>query len=487
MGSGIRREAIGSRGMGPSTESGVSQRLALRSASELRDRLAVGDSTALEVAEACLAQVEEHNDDLNAVVTFNDRFLEDARALDVRRAAGDAVGPLFGLPVGIKDVTPVAGLRTTYGSAVYADHVPAADALVVERLRGAGALILGKTNCPEFAAGGATFNDVFGRTRNPWNRDKTPGGSTGGGAVGLATGMIALAEGTDLGGSLRIPASFCGVCGIRPSPGLIPTLPSDYLYDPFQVTGPMARTVTDLGLALDALSGPDARSPLSQPVSGRQFEKAAISGEVEGLTIAYCPDTVGIGIDPDVEAVCRSAVESLADAGASVQEIPLDLSYAWQAFLDFRGYWFVSQMRNRMEHLDAFGPNVGGNIRSGLAITAEALGAAEGARSRLWTEFAEFFGRFDALVTPCMAVPPFDVESNYPETVAGRPMDTYIDWVAPTFVLSLTSLPVVCVPAGLDSNRLPVGLQVMGPQFGEERALLVAAAIQRARPLGQPV
>jgi amidase len=461
--------------------------LALKPATEIRDGLAAGECTAVDVAEASLAQVAEHNDRLNAVVTFNERFLDDARALDERRARGEEVGPLFGLPVGIKDVTPVAGLRTTYGSTAYADHVPTEDALVVERLRDAGALILGKTNCPEFAAGGATFNDVFGRTRNPWNLDKTPGGSTGGGAAGLVTGMIALAEGTDLGGSLRIPASFSGVCGIRPSPGLIPTVPADYLYDPFQVTGPMARQVSDLGLALDALSGPDPRSPLSQPTAGRDFEWAARNGNVEGMRFAYCPDAVGIGIDPEVEAVCRAAAESLADSGAVVEEISLDLSYAWQAFLDFRGYWFVAQMRNRTEHMDSFGPNVAGNIRSGMSVTAEALGAAEGARGQLWTEFAAFFGRFDALLTPCMAVPPFDVESNYPVTVAGRPMKTYIDWVAPTFVLSLTSLPVACVPAGLDPSGLPVGLQVMGPQFGEERALAVAAAVQRSNPLGSPL
>ena len=227
---------------------------ALHSATTLRSKLHAGETTALEVAEACLAQVVTHNERLNAVVTLNDDFVKHALALDAAREAGEEPGPLFGLPVGIKDVTPVAGLRTTYGSPPYADHVPEADALVVERLRAAGALILGKTNCPEFAAGGNTFNEVFGRTRNPWDITRSAGGSTGGGAVGLATGMIALAEGTDLGGSLRIPASFNGVCGIRPSPGLVPTWPSDYLYDPFQVTGPMARTVADLGLALDAMA-----------------------------------------------------------------------------------------------------------------------------------------------------------------------------------------------------------------------------------------
>jgi amidase len=460
--------------------------LALKPAHEIRDLLGRGEVSAVEVVDACLGQLDAHNPELNAVVTLNERVRDDARALDGRRAAGEPMGPLFGLPVGIKDVTPVAGLRTTYGSPVYADHVPEEDALVVERLRGAGAVILGKTNCPEFAAGGNTFNEVFGRTRNPWNPERSAGGSTGGGAVGLATGMIALAEGTDLGGSLRIPASFCGVVGLRPSPGLVPTYPSDYLWDGFQVTGPMARTATDVALMLGAVAGPTPRSPVHHPVAGRDFVGAARRASVDGLKLAYCPDAVGIGIDRGIEAVCRSAAEALEAAGATVEEVALDLSYARQAFLDFRGYWFVAHMRDRMQHLDDFGANVAGNIRSGLEVTTQALADAEHARARLWEEFRTFFETFDALLTPCMAVPPFDVEQNYPSTVAGREMKTYIDWVAPTFVLSLASLPVACAPAGLDPSGLPAGLQIVGPQFGEERALEVAAALQAAVPIGPP-
>ena len=224
----------------------------------------------VEIIEACLARIDRVNGVLNAIVTLNDRALDDARALEQRVMRGE-IGPLCGVPVGIKDVTPVGGLRTTYGSPVYADHVPAEDALVVKRLRDAGAIIMGKTNCPEFAAGGNTFNDVFGRTRNPYDPSKSAGGSTGGGAAALATGMIALAEGTDLGGSLRIPASFCGVAGMRPSAGLVPTFPSDYLWDTLQVTGALARSAQDIALALDAIAGPSDLSPISQPISGRDF------------------------------------------------------------------------------------------------------------------------------------------------------------------------------------------------------------------------
>lgn len=460
--------------------------LATRSATELRSLLGNREISAVEVVEACLARVEAHNPTLNAVVTLNERALDDARALDERTARGEEEGPLHGLPVGIKDVTPVAGLRTTYGSPVYADHVPEEDALVVRRLREAGAVILGKTNCPEFAAGGNTFNEVFGRTRNPWDTERSAGGSTGGGAVGLATGMIALAEGTDLGGSLRIPASFCGVVGLRPSPGLVPTYPSDYLWDAFQVTGPMARTAGDVALMLQAVCGPSRRSPVVQPAAGRDFVAAVEVGPGEDFRVAYCPDAVGIGIDAQIESVCREAVGALKGLGVTVDEVELDLAYAWQAFLDFRGYWFVSQMRSRMEHLDEFGSAVAGNIRSGLEVTAESLGAAEEARARLWHEFHDFFETYDALLTPCMAVPPFPVEQDYPETVAGRPMESYIDWVAPTFILSLTSLPVACVPAGLDPEGLPVGLQIMGPPLGEEAVLALAAGVQSVCPVGLP-
>src|SRR3989441_2750428 len=245
--------------------------LADHSATELARLVASREVSPVEVVEACLARVERYNPAVNAVVTLNPRALDDAGELELRLVRGEEVGLLAGLPVGIKDVTPVAGLRTTYGSPLYRDHVPADDALVVRRLREAGAVILGKTNCPEFAAGGNTFNEVFGRTRNPWDPTRSAGGSTGGGAAGLVTGMITLAEGTDLGGSLRIPASFCGVVGLRPSVGLIPTYPADWAWDTLQVEGPMARTAQAVALMLQAVAGASPLSPPSQATPLRQF------------------------------------------------------------------------------------------------------------------------------------------------------------------------------------------------------------------------
>ena len=452
------------------------------SATELRRRVAAREITVAESVEACLERVKQHNPALNAIVTLNPDALDDAVQLDRKIRKGDDPGPLCGLTVGIKDVTPVAGLRTTFGSPIYANHIAKEDAVVVRRLREAGAVILGKTNCPEFAAGANTFNEVFGRTRNPWDSTKSAGGSTGGGAAALATGMIALAEGTDLGGSLRIPAAFCGVTGLRPSVGLVPTHPTDWVWDTLQVTGPMARTPEDVALMLQSIAGPDERSPLTQPIDGRDFVRGARAAR-RNVRVAYCSEIAGIHVDPGVERICREAAFALAGQGINVEEIQLDLSAARPAFLSLRGLWFVTQMFGRLDMQDRFGPNVAGNVRSGLEVTARELAAAESYRAQLWHQLRTLFEKYDHLLTPCVAVPPFPVEQNYPDTIAGKPMETYIDWIAPTFVLSLSGLPVACVPAGLDSNGMPVGLQIAGGQFGEEDVLALAAQIHRLRTL----
>lgn len=450
--------------------------IAFFSAAELRRLMGRRELSPVDVVQACLDQVERRNGTVNALVTLNPQAIDEARRLE----SASEKGLLYGLPVGIKDVTPTAGLRTTYGSPLYRDHVPQQDGLIVQRLKQAGAIVLGKTNVPEFAAGGNTFNQVFGPTRNPWDVRLTAGGSTGGGAAALAAGMIALADGTDLGGSLRMPASFCGVVGLRPSPGLVPTVPSDYLWDTLQVSGGLGRSVEDVALFLQATAGPSPFCPLSQPVKGRDFVAAVQSGIPRRL--AYCPDIARIGIDPDVESVCRQAAFELSQAGASIEETDLDLSFARSAFLALRGYWMVAHHRQRIDSLGQMGSNLAGNIRAGLKLEAQQLGQAEQDRSRLWQTMAEFFEDFDLLLTPTMAVPPFPVEQNFPESIAGKPMQTYVDWFAPTFVLSLTSLPVASVPCGLDSQGLPVGLQIAGPPLGEEKVLALGKKVQEGAP-----
>ncbi len=442
--------------------------------------------SAVELVEAAIRRVEALNPRLNAIVTLSDKALEEAREADRRLRRDFNSVPLCGLPVGIKDVTPVAGLRTTFGSPVYADHVAEEDALVVRRLRRAGAVILGKTNTPEFAAGGHTFNEVFGPSRNPWNPELSPGGSTGGGAAALATGMISLAEGTDLGGSLRIPASFCGVVGLRPSAGLVPTVPSDYLWDTLQVTGPMGRTAEDVAWFLEAAAGSSAHCPVGQSTQGRTFVAAVRRGVARGARLVYAPDVANIGVDPEIEELCRSAAIECQRLGLEVEERKLDLSFGWKPFLTLRGYWMLAHHHHRLDLLDRFGPNLKGNLEAGLSASPAELGAAEQARSRLWREIQELFAGVDYLVTPCMAVPPFPVGQNYPEQIAGRKMKTYVDWIAPTFVFSLSGLPAASVPVGLDSRGLPVGLQIVGPPRGEEAVLALAATIQKLRPMPPP-
>jgi amidase len=457
-----------------------------RPAFEIRNAIAARQVSAVDVWRATRERIDRVNPAINAIVTINDRAEDEARAVDRALDRGEMPGLLCGVPVGIKDVTPVAGVRTTYGSPIFADHVPREDALIVQRLRRAGAVIVGKTNCPEFAAGGNTFNEVFGRTRNPWDLSKSAGGSTGGGAAALATGMIALAEGTDLGGSLRIPASFCGVTGMRPSLGLVPTSPSGWLWDTLQVSGPMARTAADVALMLQAVSGAGADAPLGLPMNGRDFPAAVTGGVPRRLRVAYAADPAGIGIDADVEQVCRDAAFALAGSEAMVDELPIDLAFVRPAFLALRGLWFVTQLHEHLSERERFGSNVSGNVRAGLETTVEQLAAAEQVRNRLWWLCRDLFSRVDCLITPCMAVPPFPVEQNYPDAIAGRPMKTYIDWIAPTFVWSLTGLPVAAVPAGLDPRGLPVGLQIVGPPFGEERVLAVAAEVERVVPMSLP-
>ncbi len=455
-------------------------------ATEQLDLVVAGEVSAEELTRAALARIEQANPVLNAVVTLNESALDDARALDVAQARGDALGPLHGLGVGIKDVTPVKDLRTTYGSELYRDNVATVDALVVERFRAAGAVILGKTNTPEFATGGNTFNPVFGRTRNPWNPEMSAGGSTGGGACALASGMIALAEGTDLGGSLRIPASFCGVVGLRPSPGLIPTWPSEFLADDMQVTGTMARSARDIALSLDALHGPSDRVPVHQPNKRRSFLEGINETALSGKRLGYCPDIADVGIDADVEQVCRKAAFELRQLGAEVQEIEFHAAFAKQAFMTLRGLWMVTQQLQNLESLEQFGDNLRGNVESGLRVTALEIARAQHDRARLIDALRRLFESVDFLITPSMAVSPFPVTENFPATVGGREMETYVDWIAPTFVLSLTALPVASVPCGLDGMGLPCGLQIVGPAFSEDRVLGAAHCVQQVAPIGLP-
>lgn len=459
--------------------------IAKLSAHKMLELIKKRDLSPVDLAKTCLDVYNKQNPKLNAVCSLSDEIMATAEKLEKQAEKGEFL-PLHGLPVGIKDVTPTANLRTTYGSPLYKDNVPKEDALVVQRLKENGAIIFGKTNTPEFATGGNTFNEVFGTTRNPWNTDLSAGGSTGGGAAALASGMIALAEGTDLGGSLRIPASFCGIVGLRPTPGLIPTYPSEYLWDDMQVTGPMARTAEDIALMLDAVAGASPLSPMRQPIAGRNFLQTVLDGIPAGTKVAYCSDIAGIGSDPEVEKICRNAAFLLKEKGINVTEIDFDLSFGRKPFLHLRGEWMLIQQYKNLERRNSFGSNLAGNIEAGLKITTKELAEAQHGRAQIWFKFRELFNKYDYFLTPCMVVPPFPAEQNYPLTIAGKEMKTYIDWVAPTFILSLTSLPVGSVPCGLTEKNLPVGMQIVGKPTSEEHVLALAKIMQELIPIGLP-
>lgn len=457
------------------------------SARDIAAKVRARDLSACDVLESHLAVIARENPVINAICTLAaDQARAAAEALDRRLATGGGAGALAGVPVGIKDVTLTAGIRTTFGSTLYAEHVPTEDALVVERIKAADGIVIGKTNTPEFAAGANTVNAVFGATRNPWNPALSASGSTGGGAAALASGMIALADGSDLGGSLRTPAAFCGVVGFRPSPGLVPRAPSLLPWGVLSVAGPMARDVEDAALMLQAIAGPSPRAPLTVPIDRRDFVAAARAGVASGLKVAYCPDIAGIGVDDEIERACRAAAFELAAAGAAVEEIEFDLSFARPAFIQLRGQLMVDAHLDRLDQIDRLNPNLAGNIRLGLAQSPRDVALGERGRARVFERFRELFERYDRLLTPSTAVPPFPVEHNYPEAINGKKMATYIDWVAPTSLVTLAGLPAISVPCGRTSAGLPIGLQIIGPRWGEEAVLSLARAIETRHPMGFP-
>jgi amidase len=463
------------------------QNLTRLTATEIARRVRSRETTATAVVEAHLDEIRRVNPRLNAVCTLAaDHALAAAAKLDGDIEAGKDPGLLAGVPVGVKDVHPTAGIRTTYGSDLYRDYVPTEDALFVQRVKAAGGIVIGKTNTPEFAAGANTYNAVFGPTRNPWNPALSASGSTGGGAAGLASYMFPLATGSDLGGSVRTPAAFCGVVGLRPTPGLIPRWPTPAPWAVLDVAGPMARTVEDTALMLQAVAGPSDYAGISLPVDGRDFVAAARGGMKPGLRVAYCPDVAGIGVDHEIERICRRAAFDLAQDGAAVEQIEFDLAFARPAFIRLRGQYMVDRHLDKLDKLDRLNPNLAGNIRAGLAQSPRDVALGEQGRTQLFERFRKLFETYDLLVTPCTAVPPFPVERNYPETINGKPMATYIDWVAPTFVITLAGVPAISVPAGLTADGLPVGLQIVGRRSAEEVVLGAAAAVERSKALTLP-
>ena len=454
------------------------------SAREIATRVKSRDLTAVQVLEAHLARIASENPAVNAICTLaEDKARGWAADVDAKIASGADAGLLAGVPVGIKDVHATAGILTTYGSTTMTENVPTEDAAVVTRIKAAGGVIVGKTNTPEFAAGANTYNAVFGPTRNPWDLRMSASGSTGGGAAALASRMVGLADGSDLGGSLRTPAAFCGVVGLRPTPGLVPIHSPNKPFDALAVAGPMARDVEDCALFLSAIAGPSARDPRGFSIDGRDFVAAA-NASVAGLRVAYVSDIARIGIDREIDTISRAAAYQLGTFGATVEEIDLDLSFARAAFLQLRGQWMVQSHLDRLHLVDRFNPNLSGNIRKGLAQGPIDIAKGEIARAALVQRWADIFEKYDAVCCACAPVSPFPVEQNYPETIDGKKMSSYIDWVAPTFLVTMAGLPAISVPCGLTEAKLPVGLQIVAPRHGEETTLALARGVERMRPIG---
>ena len=466
--------------------------LCAKDAVTLAGMLRCREVSAREVIAAHIARIEALDGAVNAVVTrCFDAALAKAAAADAAPARGESTGLLHGLPVAHKDLFDTAGVRTTYGSPLFADNVPSRDALVVQRMSAAGAISLGKTNVPEFGAGSHTVNPVFGATRNPFDLTRSAGGSSGGAAAALAARMICLADGSDLGGSLRIPASFCNVVGLRPSPGRVPDWPFSDVADVLGVAGPMARTVADVALLLMVLSGPDPRVPLALDVAPPVAEPDQIAGLLErdlrGVRVAWSAD-LGLPVEPVVLETLAPARQVLADLGCEVIEAAPDLSGADFVFRTWRAFRLATNLGPLLrQHPGQIGPNVTWNIERGLELSVADLGRATLWHAALAERVSAFFDSYEVLACPVTQVVPFDVTLDWVHDIDGHPQHTYLDWMASAYLISVTGLPAISVPAGFTPDGLPVGLQLVGRRRADWALLGVARAVEAATGHGRTV
>lgn len=456
-------------------------------AREMAAALRAGEISARELTRAHLDRIEAANPRVNAVVTLTaERALAEAAAADARFAAGEDLPPLHGIPMAHKDTHATAGIRTTKGSPILTDHVPDTDELVIERLKRAGAITLGKTNVPEFAAGSHTFNPVFGVTRNPYAPDRSAGGSSGGAAAALATGMHPLADGSDMGGSLRNPASFCNVVGLRPAPGRVPNWPDEAAYSTMSVRGPMARTVSDVALLLSVMAGPDPRSPIAIDAPGTLFD-VPLERDLRGLRVAWSPDLGGtIPVDAAVTAVLERQVHTFTELGAVVERADPDLRGADEVFRTLRAWYFALSMGSLLtRHRDRMKATLVGNIEEGRRLSGGDVARAEILHSALYQRMRVFFETYDLLALPVSQVPPFPVEMEYPTEIAGVAQGSYIDWMRSAYLISAFGHPALSVPAGFTPDGLPIGLQLVGRHRGELALLQAAYGFEQATRFGE--
>ena len=456
--------------------------LCFLTARDLRAALGRREVSAREVLAAHLDQIERLNPAVNAVVTLAaEQATAAAAAADERAAAGADLPPLHGLPVAHKDLHETAGLLTTYGSPLRANYVPAEDALVIERMRQAGVITIGKTNVPEFGAGSHTFNPLFGATRNPYDRSKSAGGSSGGTAAALACGMHPIGDGSDMGGSLRNPASFNNVVGFRPSPGRVPGWPALMAWGTMGVSGPMARTVADTALLLSVLAGPDPRSPIALETPGSRFAEP-LESDPRGLRVAFSPDLGGaVPVEPEVAAATTAAALVFADLGARVTDASPDFTGADEVFRTLRAWNFEATFGALEEQSpEAFKATLRDNIAQGRALSGRDLARAEQLHTTLFQRVRQFFTHYDILLLPVSQVLPFDVDLEYPAEINGVPMTDYLDWMASAYLISATGCPALSVPAAFSQGGLPIGVQLVGPHHADFAVLQAGHAFEQA-------
>ena len=436
---------------------------------------------------ACLARIEQTNGVLNAVCTLNGAALADAEAADRRLAAGTPARPLEGIPFLVKDVIPTRGIRTTYGSKLHEHLVPAEDAVSVERLKAAGGILLGKTNTPEFATDVYTTNAIFGPTRNPWDARTTAGGSSGGSGAAVAAGMAPLALGTDFGGSVRLPAAFCGIVGLRPAPGRIPVYPTDFAWDTLvaHVQGPMTRTVEDAALMLAVLVGSDDRDPGSLPAQGVDYAAVGRAGAaLAGRRFAWCGDLGGlVPVDPDVMRVTLQTARALEGLGAIVEEVAFDASDLKDIIAGTRAFAMVARFGELVEaHGARMAEALVRQVTAARAFDVKAVARAERMRSAYYHRLRVLLERYDHVLTPTAGVPAFRIDRPLPTEIGGRPVERFYDTFLFTYAFSVTGLPAISVPCGFTGGGLPVGLQIVGRRLREDSVLEAGAALAAAAP-----
>ena len=460
--------------------------LASLSAVELARKIREKELSPVEVTEYFLRRIEEHNPKVNAFCTVDaEGARQAARAAEERLMAGGELPPLLGVPVAIKDLTPTKGIRTTYGSRLFAGHVPEADSIVVTRLKEAGAIVLGKTNTPEFGHTGVTDNPVFGRTNNPWDLNRIAGGSSGGSAAAVAAGLVPLAEGSDGGGSIRIPASCCGIYGFKPTYGRVANDTGATAFStaaPFLHHGPMTRTVEDSALMLEVLQGPDRSDPFSLPRLGNCYPVPALPGKPSELRIAYSPNLDFYVIDPAVRQVMEQAVQTLMVLGCVVEEVRLGLEDGHDLVLNtFAKMWavhFAAHYGHLLEHEAELSRGLVATIMFGRRFSGVEYKQLDRARAEVYRRVEGVLADYDLLITPTLAVPPF-VHDQPPEEIDGQRVNPYNGWML-TSIFNLTGHPVASINAGFSPEGLPVGMQIAGPRFADERVLALSHLFEQA-------